>query len=250
MLKSFRQIVATARKWPGRKSASRPCSSRLDPRPEARRVQLFRRRGEDDVDAGAFGERRGRVARRAGSARSRRPDENCASLTKRLMTTWSFSRARGLEQRHVSGVERAHRRDEADVPSARAARISAIVRTTFMARVASASATYIGSRSGASSWIARTCASTVSQSPRAIGPVRSKPFSIVRVISGTSASGGAPAASNRRRRGAVQRDEVVRRDRGARVVERARVVVEVERPQPERQRRARGRARAPRRSRR
>ena len=36
---------------------------------------------------------------------------------------------------------------------------------------------------------------TVSQSPRAIGPVSSKPFSIVRRMSGTSASGGAPAAS-------------------------------------------------------
>ena len=44
--------------------------------------------------------------------------------------------------------------------------------------------------------IAATCASTVSQSPRAIGPVSSKPFSIVRRISGSSASGGAPAASS------------------------------------------------------
>ena len=41
-------------------------------------------------------------------------------------------------------------------------------------------------------------------------------------ISGTSASGGAPAVLEQARRGAVQRDEVVRRDRGARVVERAR----------------------------
>ena len=43
--------------------------------------------------------------------------------------------------------------------------------------------------------IARRFASTVSQSPRSAGPVSSKPFSIVRCMSGTSASAGAPAAS-------------------------------------------------------
>ena len=100
--------------------------------------------------------------------------------------------------------------------------------------VASASARYIGSRSGSRGGCAARCASTVAVSPRAIGPVRSKSLSMVRRISGTSASGGAPAASSARVRGAVQRDQEVRRDRRAGVVERAPVVGEIEGAQPER----------------
>jgi hypothetical protein len=54
------------------------------------------------------------------------------------------------------------------------------------------------SSSGRASWIAARCASTVAQSPREIGPVSSKPFSIVARSSGSSASGGAPADSKSR----------------------------------------------------
>ena len=105
---------------------------------------------------------------------------------------------------------------------ASAARSSAIVRTVFMARVASrrrASVERLELRPRLADR-APGARSTVAQSPREIGPVSSKPFSIVRRISGSSASGGAPAASKSSRRGAVERDEVVRGDRGARVVER------------------------------
>ena len=45
---------------------------------------------------------------------------------------------------------------------------------------------------------AARCASTVEVSPRAIGPVSWKPFSMVRVMSGTSASAGTPASPTRR----------------------------------------------------
>src|SRR5206468_7035690 len=107
--------------------------------------------------------------------------------------------ARGLEQRHVAGVQRAHRRHETDRSLGREGGLQLGDSADGLhGLVASASARYIGSRSGASSWMARTWASTVVTSPRAIGPVSSKPFSIVRVMSGTSASGGAPAASKRR----------------------------------------------------
>ena len=56
--------------------------------------------------------------------------------------------------------------------------------------------------------------------------VSSKPFSIVRRISGSSASGGAPAASRSEPAARLQRDEVVGGDRRARVVGGAPVVGE------------------------
>ena len=218
MLKSFRQTVATPLKWPGLNSASSPSSFGS--------TQVRKPGGYSSSAAGAKTMstparlRDSRVALLvAGIAR-----EVVARPELRLVDEEAHHDAvalgaRGLEQRLVAGVERAHRRDEADRSLGRTRR--AHLRDgadDLHGFVASASARYIGSSSGASSWIARTCASTVSQSPRAIGPVRSKPFSIVRVISGTSASGGAPAASKSRRRGAVQRHEVVRSDRRAGVV--------------------------------
>src|SRR5581483_6406047 len=107
--------------------------------------------------------------------------------------------AGGTEQCDVAGVVGAHRRDEADAGRAleRRARLRDHARDPHGA-VASASTRYIGSSSGWASCSAPMWASTTDQSPREIGPVSSKPFSIVRVISGTSASGGAPASSNSR----------------------------------------------------
>ena len=82
------------------------------------------------------------------------------------------------------------------------------------------------------------------------GPsARSRSRSCAR-ISGSSASGGAPARLEEERRGALERDDVVRREDRAGVVERARRVGELERPQAEHLGEPRSVPRAPRPSRR
>ena len=60
MVNSFRQTVATPRKWPGRCVALEPLGGavRLDPGREPGRIQLLGRRGEQDVDAAGFRARR------------------------------------------------------------------------------------------------------------------------------------------------------------------------------------------------
>ena len=99
-------------------------------------------------------------------------------------------------------MKRPHRRHQTD-PRVRAAWIEGLSDVGdraqgFHGAVTSANARYICSSSGAALWMAARWASIVAQSPRAIGPVRSKPLSMVRRISGISASGGAPADSSRR----------------------------------------------------
>ncbi len=141
----------------------------------------------------------------------------------------------------MSRVQPAERRHQADEASADRFELAPDVGDRAddphaSAFVVSASSVYIASSSGRSRRIAATCASTVAQSPREIGPVSSKPFSIVRRISGSSACGGAPAAVEQRAGGPSQRDEVVRGDRGARVVGVALLVRERERLEAERPR--------------
>ena len=87
-----------------------------------------------------------------------------------------------------------------------------------MRAVAAARTRYSSSSSGRSARMTARCRSTVSQSPRAIGPVSSKCVSTTPRMSGSSASGGAPAASSSEPAGRAQRDEVVRGHRCSGVV--------------------------------
>ena len=116
MLNSFRQTVATPRKWPGRCAPSSPSAapSRLDPRREAGRVHLRRRAARRGRRRRGLGARRVGARGRAGTRRGRPSSENCAGLTNRLATSTSQSGARGGEERGVAAVQRAHRRHEPD----------------------------------------------------------------------------------------------------------------------------------------
>ena len=220
----------------------------VDPRLVPGRVHLGGGRREDDVDAGRARDLEvarlvARVAVQVGRlAELRRVDEEAHD-------DGVARRARRVEQRPVALVERAHRRDETDPPR-RAGRRAPRGRRRSCGRrsrrcsvraaswaVSAARASYAGSSSGAASAIAARCRSTVSQSPRSIGPVSCE------VVVDHSAHERVERLGRRfcRREqiagGSAQRDEVVRRDRGARVVERTALVVEHERPQAERPRR-------------
>ena len=87
------------------------------------------------------------------------------------------------------------------------------------ARVASANARYTGSTSGARSAMAARCASTVAQSPRAMGPVSSKPFSITTPHERDECLGRS-AALGEPRGNPVQGDQEVRGHRRPGVVQR------------------------------
>ena len=128
-MKSFRQTVATPRKWPGRCSPSSPIGGacRLDPGREARPGRARSAAGAKSRStpcsaANARVARRGRAdtpSQVAGSA-------NCAGLTNRLATTTSHSARAALEERDVPCVQRAHRRHEPDrAPLAQRARAPA-----------------------------------------------------------------------------------------------------------------------------
>src|SRR5262245_15128253 len=165
----------------------------LDPGLEARRIQLLGGRGEEDIDAGFFGE--GGVAllfARICSEIFARPE--LGRVDEQAGDDDLVFLAGGAEEREMALVKGAHRRHETERRSARREVKLPDRPDDPHGRVASARRSYSGSRSGRVERIASRCASTVSQSPRSIGPVSSKPFSIVRCISGTSASGGAPAA--------------------------------------------------------
>ena len=203
MLKSFRQTVATPRKWPGRWSPSSPRESSLDVDPglEAGRVDLA-------PAAARRGRRRPRPPRAPASRASSRgyaarsaPSSNCAGLTKRLTTTMSFSARAAADQRLVAGVQRPHRRDEADRAAARrevapqlrdASGPCSQQRLRRLGQRRRTSARAPAARRGSRRRGRRRSPSRRARS----GPVSSKPFSIVRRISGSSASGGAPAASS------------------------------------------------------
>ena len=106
-------------------------AGRIDPRREAGRVELVGGRREEEVDAGvgrdALVAPRGRAGRRraAPGCELRRVDEQARDDDVALG-------ARGVEQRDVPGVERAHRGHEPDrarpAAASRAARSSRIVR--------------------------------------------------------------------------------------------------------------------------
>ena len=92
-LKSFRQTVATPRKWPGRCSPSSmapSCSTSTQVWKPGGYISSAVR-GEEHVDARLLGELRRRAPRRAGTRPDRRPRSNWAGLTNRLATTSSFS---------------------------------------------------------------------------------------------------------------------------------------------------------------
>src|SRR5689334_12064295 len=168
----------------------------LYPGLEARRIQLLGGRDEEDVDAGFF--REGGVAFLVARVRSEifaRPE--LGRVDEQAGDDDLVFLAGGTEEREMALVKGTHRRHETEGPSARREVKLPDRPNDPHGRVASARTSYSGSRSGRVERIASRCASTVSQSPRSIGPVSSKPFSIVRCISGTSASGGAPAARKR-----------------------------------------------------
>ena len=141
--------------------------------------------------------------------------------------------AGGGDQRLVAGVEGAHGRYEAD----RAALLAHVVQegaelvggaerphAADSSCVASARASKRGRRSGVRSTTAARWRSTVSVSPRAIGPVRaasapsSAQFSTAARTSGTSRARSTPAVAARRSAAPSSGGEEVRGDRGGRVV--------------------------------
>ena len=165
-----------------------------------------------------LGERRVAPPRRADTRRDR-PARRTARRSRRA--TRRRARSRRVPRGRASGGRRGARPSSARARPRRAARRAArrsSGRSSCRERQRRAGEGLVEVRRapGARAWIAARCASTVAQSPRAIGPVSSKSFSIVRRISGSSASGGAPAALEEERGGAMERDDVVRREDRAR----------------------------------
>ena len=177
-----------------------------------------------------------RAPRRADSGRGPRRSPNCAGLTKRLATTTSFSSRAAANSARCPAwnapIVGTSPTEPSPCPAARRC-----VRTIFIGPPAPRSrrpARGTAARARAAARGSLPGAPRPSPSRRARpGPVSSKSFSITRRISGTSASGGAPAACDEVGGRLVERDEVARRDDGARVVERALRVVERERLEPE-----------------
>ncbi len=198
-----------------RPRGSTPSALDVDPGLEARRVQLAGRGREEEVHA-RLGRAPGRAVRRADSARDRR----LAELGRVDEEAHDDRRALGprrVEQGAVAGVQGAHRRHEPERRGRGARRAGAhalIVRTVVTTRP-------LGRGTSAR---ARACAASAARC-MACRPVatrdrsvRSKPFSMVRRISGTSASGGAPARSKSGRPpDRASRDS--RRDGGAGMIE-------------------------------
>ena len=135
IVKSLRTIVATPRKWPGRK---RP--SRIEPS-SVTSTQVWKPGGYISSGDGAKtrstpssrASARSRV-RRGGSERGRSGCANCAGFTKRLITTVSFSaRAARSSARWPSWSDPIVGTSPIDAlrRGASASRISAMVRQTF-----------------------------------------------------------------------------------------------------------------------
>ena len=239
MLKSFRTDGRDAAEVPGadaRPRGSTPSSVDLDPGLEAGRVHLVGRGREDEVDAGLRRRARGRAPRRAGSAARSVVVAELRRVDEQAHDDGVALGAGGAEERR--DARRAARPSSARARSSRArrgasaARISAIVRHVLHAgtsagevadrRPAAAVARRARGRASSSSGARRgstaRCRSTVSQSPRAIGPVSSKPFSIVRRDQRVERLGRRAGRLEQRAGRRAERDEVVRGDRGARVV--------------------------------
>ena len=183
--------MATPRKWPGRAAPSAPVSPGSTQVAKPGGYSSSARRREHDVDSLRLGDREVArlVARVCGEIRLlvelRRIDEE------------RHDDACGSPAAPPAAARRGRR---GGLPSSGRARCpgavssSAIVRTTFMRappspRRALVERLELGMRRADR----RSCASTVAQSPRAIGPVSSKPLSIVPRISGTSPSAGTPS---------------------------------------------------------
>ena len=191
MLNSFEQTVATPRKCPGRKCAFEILRPGRRPAPTSRT-------------------RRDTAPRRPARTESRRPPRPPARCVLRLVPRVAGEIGRIAElarvdedardhdvggararpkERGMPRMKCAHRRHERDGRERPRSGCSALPDVGDRAerlhgRVTCARARYNASRSGADSRIAARCASTVAQSPRAMGPVSSKPLSIVRRISG------------------------------------------------------------------
>ena len=247
MLKSLRQTVATPRKWPGRASPSAPsvarrrptCRSRRDTSPHASARTARRRR--------RLGDRR--VARLVARVRGeigllvelRRIDEE-------RRDDGLVLGACGAEERAVAVVQRAHRRHEPDLAGEPATR--AIARTIFMSRAPASRRRASRRGARAPALLADRRAVRVDRRPVA---ARDRPGQLEAVLDRAAHQRlerlrrGAGRVEEQRRR-ALKRDDVVRREDGARVVERARRVGEIERAEPERLG-ERNPSRAPRRSR-
>ena len=240
MLNSLQTTVQTPSKWPGAAlGALEHVAEAVDARPSSRS-----RRGRSRPTGGAnsastpsaVGDRgvarlRARVGGEVGGlvelrrVDEQRDDDVVAAL------------ARGAHQRLVAGVERAHRRHEADAAAgARAPRRRArgprrscagsssrrSARAPAWRRRARRTA---ASRSGVRSATAARWRATVASSPRAIGPGervarrRAAPSSRPRRgRAARAARGRRPAVRGEPLRRALERDEEVRRDRGGRVV--------------------------------
>ncbi len=146
--------------------------------------------------------------------------------------------ARAANQRRVSFVERAHRRHEAD-PSARARASEG--RAHFGNGPEDQSwfgdgrqRPYIGTRSGAYRSMAARWASMVAASPRAIGPVSSKAILDGALHQRHQRLRRCARGFDQSRRGAIDRHEIVRRDRRTGVIKDAIAIRDHDRLQPER----------------
>ena len=116
MFSSFRQTVATPRKCCGRYSDSSPSAAPAGSTQVANPGGYISldARGEQDVDPLGFGAAPGRPPDRAGTAARSALSENCAGLTNAEATSTSHSGRAARKSAGVPGVQRAHRRDEAD----------------------------------------------------------------------------------------------------------------------------------------
>ena len=204
--------MATPRKCPGRAVAfeAQRDALGLDPGREARRVHLAGIRREQQVDARSLCNRRvalevTRVCREIPGCRS-----NWAAFTKRLATRTSDSARAAAKSASWPACSAPIVGTRPTTPRRGTSSLRRSTgRRSRLGRLHERGVERLepGCRATAARW-----RSTVSQSPRATGPVSSKPFSIVRSISGMSAAGGAPAVVEELGGGAVERHEIVRRD--------------------------------------
>ena len=163
-------MVATPRKWPGRCSPSSPresCSTS---------TQVWKPGGYISSCAGAKSTSAPAAAAMSASRSSSRgyaarsaASSNWAGLTKTLTTTVSHSARAAAISASCPAWSAPIVGTRPTTPSSSSSDdpTDDLHKSAF---VVSASVTYIGSSSGRSARIAARCASTVAQSPRAIGP--------------------------------------------------------------------------------
>ena len=189
-VEELQHTVATARKCPGRCAPERRRALDLDPGLEAG--------GTPRPRSGRRGRRRRpraraprRAPRRAGSRRGSPRRSNWAGFTNSDATTTSAVERR-RERANRRGTLPSSARARRSPGGARARRAPMIERTTFTARSPPRARRREARARASPSGSPRDGVRPSPQSPRSIGPVSSKPFSIVRRISGSSASGAPP----------------------------------------------------------